>query len=506
MLGQPVSMLLPQVVGFRLEGELPEGSTATDLVLTVTEMLRERGVVGKFVEFYGPGLANLPLADRATIGNMSPEFGSTCAIFPVDAETLRYLEFSGRPAEQIELVEAYTKRAGPLPRRGLRGRHLLRHARARPLDRRALAGRPQAPAGPRRAVERRHGLPGRAGRPGGRQERRPRRQRLAPVLPRERPAGLDGRPGRGRGRRPARARPRLGGRGGRAARERQGVARRRGVRPGGRRGGDRRDHQLHEHLQPLGHARRGHPRPQRGGARPEAQAVGEDLARARLEGRDRLPRPRRAHRAAEASSASTSSATAAPPASATPGPLPGRDLGGDRGRGPHRLLGAVGQPQLRGPHPPRGEDELPRLAAAVRGLRAGRADGPRHRGGPARRGRRRRARLPARPLADAGGGERRDRVGDRVRHVPQELRRGVRGRRELGVAGDPRGRPLRVGRGLHLREAPALLRGHAGRRRRRASTRSRARAGDRPARRQRDHRPHLTGRRDQEGHARRRST
>jgi aconitate hydratase len=112
MLGQPVSMLLPQVVGFRLESGLPEGSTATDLVLTVTEMLRERGVVGKFVEFYGPGLANLPLADRATIGNMSPEFGSTCAIFPVDAETLRYLEFSGRPAEQIELVEAYTREQG----------------------------------------------------------------------------------------------------------------------------------------------------------------------------------------------------------------------------------------------------------------------------------------------------------------------------------------------------------------------------------------------------------
>ena len=112
MLGQPVSMLLPQVVGFRLDGALPEGSTATDLVLTVTERLREKGVVGKFVEFYGPGLAKLPLADRATIGNMSPEFGSTCAIFPIDAETLRYLEFSGRPAEQIELVEAYAREQG----------------------------------------------------------------------------------------------------------------------------------------------------------------------------------------------------------------------------------------------------------------------------------------------------------------------------------------------------------------------------------------------------------
>jgi aconitate hydratase len=112
MLGQPISMLLPQVVGFKMTGELPEGATATDLVLTVTQMLRERGVVSKFVEFYGPGLPNLPLADRATIGNMSPEYGATCGIFPVDAETLRYLEFSGRPKELIELVEAYTKEQG----------------------------------------------------------------------------------------------------------------------------------------------------------------------------------------------------------------------------------------------------------------------------------------------------------------------------------------------------------------------------------------------------------
>ncbi len=112
MLGQPISMLLPQVLGFRLEGELPEGSTATDLVLTVTEILRERGVVGKFVEFFGPGLHTLGLADRATIGNMSPEFGSTCAIFPVDVETLRYLEFTGRPTEQIELVDAYAREQG----------------------------------------------------------------------------------------------------------------------------------------------------------------------------------------------------------------------------------------------------------------------------------------------------------------------------------------------------------------------------------------------------------
>src|SRR3954470_19238741 len=112
MLGQPMSMLIPQVVGFKLRGDLPEGTTATDLVLTVTEMLRRKGVVGKFVEFFGDGVSRLPLADRATIGNMSPEFGSTCAIFPIDRETLRYLEFSGRPREQVERVEAYAKAQG----------------------------------------------------------------------------------------------------------------------------------------------------------------------------------------------------------------------------------------------------------------------------------------------------------------------------------------------------------------------------------------------------------
>jgi len=112
MLGQPVSMLLPQVVGFRLTGKLKEGTTATDLVLTVTEMLRKLGVVGKFVEFYGPGIAELPLADRATIANMAPEYGATCGFFPVDAETLRYLSLTGRSDEQIALVEAYNRAQG----------------------------------------------------------------------------------------------------------------------------------------------------------------------------------------------------------------------------------------------------------------------------------------------------------------------------------------------------------------------------------------------------------
>ena len=112
LLGQPVSMLIPQVVGFRLTGKLAEGATATDLVLTVTELLRRKGVVGKFVEFYGPGIATLPVADRATIGNMAPEYGATVGIFPVDQETLRYLEFTGRPKELVQLVEAYMKEQG----------------------------------------------------------------------------------------------------------------------------------------------------------------------------------------------------------------------------------------------------------------------------------------------------------------------------------------------------------------------------------------------------------
>ncbi len=112
MLGQPISMLIPKVVGFKLRGELPSGATATDLVLTITELLRRHGVVGKFVEFHGEGVAAVPVANRATIGNMSPEFGSTCAIFPIDDETLTYLRLTGRPDEQIALVQAYAKEQG----------------------------------------------------------------------------------------------------------------------------------------------------------------------------------------------------------------------------------------------------------------------------------------------------------------------------------------------------------------------------------------------------------
>jgi aconitase A len=148
MLGQPVTMLIPQVIGFRLEGRLEPGATATDLVLTVTEMLRKKGVVDKFVEFYGDGLGNLPLADRATIANMAPEYGSTCGIFPIDTETVRYLELSGRPRERLELVTAYAKAQGMWREQGAKA---ARYTDELELD---LAKVEPSLAGPRRPQDR----------------------------------------------------------------------------------------------------------------------------------------------------------------------------------------------------------------------------------------------------------------------------------------------------------------------------------------------------------------
>ncbi len=158
MLGQPITMLIPHVIGFKLTGTLKEGTTATDLVLTVTEMLRKKGVVGKFVEFFGDGLAQLPLADRATLGNMSPEFGSTCAIFPIDGETIRYLELSGRDADHIKLIEAYAQGTGTVAPRWRGRRAVHRHARTRHEYGRAEHCRTEATAGPHCAQRCRHDL------------------------------------------------------------------------------------------------------------------------------------------------------------------------------------------------------------------------------------------------------------------------------------------------------------------------------------------------------------
>ncbi len=131
MLGQPIAMLIPDVIGFKLTGKLPEGATATDLVLTVTQMLRRKGVVGKFVEFYGSGLDDLMLADRATIGNMSPEYGATCGFFPIDKVSLDYLRLTGRDPHRIALVEAYARAQGMFRETGQPRPDVHRHAGTR---------------------------------------------------------------------------------------------------------------------------------------------------------------------------------------------------------------------------------------------------------------------------------------------------------------------------------------------------------------------------------------
>ena len=293
MLGQAMSMLIPRVVGFKLGGELPEGATATDLVLTVTQMLREHGVVGKFVEFYGPGIPNTPLADRATIGNMSPEFGSTCAIFPIDAETLRYMEFTGRSKEQIEIVEAYARAQGlwhdenseePTYSETLEldlGDVVPSLAGPkRPQDRVALT---ESKAAFRVALESLLPDP----------EPEPAESRGTDVdeevdesFPASDPPSHNGGGGGPDGSEPAERRHRRpAGRRARGAPRRPHARRRHGDRARPRPRRDRGDHVVHQHLQPVGDDRRGPAGQERRRARPAVQAVGEDLARAGLEGR-----------------------------------------------------------------------------------------------------------------------------------------------------------------------------------------------------------------------------
>ena len=172
MLGQPISMLIPEVLGVRLMGDLPEGATATDLVLTVTELLRKQGVVGKFVEFFGPGLAELTIADRATLGNMSPEYGATIAIFPIDEMTLDYLRLTGRDREQVALVEAYTKAQGLFRTPDSPDAIYTQLDRGRSRDDRAEPRRPAPPAGSRLAQAGQAEVRAGAGRDAGRRRRR----------------------------------------------------------------------------------------------------------------------------------------------------------------------------------------------------------------------------------------------------------------------------------------------------------------------------------------------
>ena len=352
MLGQPVSMLVPQVVGFRLTGKLREGATATDLVLTVTEALRKHGVVGKFVEFFGPGIAELPLADRATIANMAPEYGATCGIFPVDNETLKYLRLTGRTEEHIALVEAYFREQG------------LFHTANAPeaeysstlsLD---LATVEPSVAGPRRPQDRvllsqaaasfEKQLPSLLG-PNGNQEAA--RQMVRWEAEGGHPSGngnVTSSKGAPNGQDSHAAAP-------------TSVKARFGIDPdpylGARLHRHRRHHLLHQHLQPLRHGRR---RPARQESRregPADAAVGQDLARTRLPRRHRLLQQVRPH-----------------PIPRRP-PLPDRRLRlhhlhrqlrpaahrrqqSHRRPLPRRRLGPLRQPQLRGPHLPRSPRKL----------------------------------------------------------------------------------------------------------------------------------------------------
>ena len=199
MLGQPVSMLIPRVVGFKLTGEIQPGVTATDVVLTVTEMLRKHGVVGKFVEFYGEGVAEVPLANRATLGNMSPEFGSTAAIFPIDQETIDYLKFTGRKRRAGRAGRGLRQRAGPVARPQARA-GVLRIPRARPVRGGAVDRRSQAAAGPDPVVGRQVHVPQADPRL---RRRRPRQEGLLQAgrggrrdVPGQRPGGTGERPRR----------------------------------------------------------------------------------------------------------------------------------------------------------------------------------------------------------------------------------------------------------------------------------------------------------------------
>ena len=314
MLGQPVSMLIPRVVGFKLNGDLPEGATATDLVLTITEMLRKHGVVGKFVEFYGPGVSALPLANRATIGNMSPEFGSTIAVFPIDQQTLDYLELTGRSAEQRALVEAYAKEQG------------LWHdpdAEPRFSERLELDLSTVVPslAGPKRPQDRVALSDAKASF----------RAALADYVDEtDAEVGYDesvaesfpasDSPSHESGNGAAAPTDHLGGRRGRTqppVEPGHDHHRRHRVRRRPRRGHDRGDHQLHQHLQPVGDDRCRAAGQERGREGPPAQAVGQDHARARARRSSATTTRSPASRRTSTSSASTSSATAAPPASAT---------------------------------------------------------------------------------------------------------------------------------------------------------------------------------------------
>ncbi len=500
MLGQPVSMLIPRVVGFKLTGEIPPGTTATDVVLTITEKLRKHGVVGKFVEFYGAGVGAVPLANRATIGNMSPEFGSTAAMFPIDEETTKYLRLTGRPEEQVALVEAYAKAQGlwhDADKEPVYSEYLELDLSTvvpsiagpkRPQDRIELS---DAKGSFRKAIHDYVDLS--ADTPHTNVDEASEESFPASDPPSisyvDEDADVDvvaalESAAEGSSGRPSKPTPvstteygdfvldhgavviaaitsctntsnpsvMLGA----ALLARNAVNRGLTVKPWVKTTMAPGSQVVTDYYE-------------KAGLWPYLEKLGLRPGRLRLHHLYRQLRP-----------------------------VAGGDLrGGQRGR-PDGGLGAVRQPQLRGPDQPGREDELPGLSPAGDRLRAGRHDGLRLRDPAARPGHRRHRRLPEGHLAEPAGDPGDDGLLDQQGDVRLQLRRRVRRRRALEVAAHPGGQDLRVGPGVDLRPQAPVLRRHAGAAGPGDGHRRRPGAGQ--ARRFGDHRPHLAGRRDQGRH------
>ena len=482
MLGEAISMLVPQVVGFRLHGALPEGATATDLVLTVTQILRQTGVVGKFVEYFGHGLVGLPLADRATIGNMSPEYGATCGFFPVDDETLRYLRLTGRSEDKVALVEAYCKENG-----------LWHDPDEQPtysqvveLD---LSTVEPSIAGPRRPQDR---IP-----------LRDARNAFSAALPSfgvaEGNGAVDEAEAESMDASDALALT--------ATVERTAV-----------------ELTIDGETVEIDHGavviaaitsctNTSNPAVMIGAGLLAKKAVERGLVRKPWVKTSLAPGSKVVTEYYEKAGLTTylealgfnTVGYGCTTCIGNSGPLPEEVSQAVVARRPRRLRRALGQPQLRGPHPSRGEGELPGLAAARRRLRPRRADGHRHHDRAARpRPAQRRAGLPGRHLAVACRGARDDGERDRTRHVPRHLRERLRGGGRLARAAGADRRAVRLGGHLHLRAPAAVLRRHGSSRR--DDLRHQRRALPGLDRRLGHDRPHLAGRLDQGRLARRPAT
>ncbi len=430
MLGQPISMLIPKVVGFRLTGQLPQSTTATDLVLTITEILRKHGVVGKFVEFHGDGVGQVPVANRATIGNMSPEFGSTCAIFPIDEATIEYLRLTGRPEAQLDLVEKYAKAQGLWhdPDRELRFSEELT------LD---LSTVVPSIAGPKR--------------PQDKIELANAKTAFRDALPAYTGAANGSFPASDPG-------------------ETEDIRATHPVKVTLEDGTETTIDHGHVVIAAITSCTNtSNPYVMIGAALLAKKAVEKGLARKPWVKTTLAPGSKVVMDYYERAGlipyldklGFNLVGYGCTTCIGNSGPAPAGDQRRrQRGR-PHRGERPVRQQELRGPHQPRRQDELPGVPAPRRRLRPGRHDG--HRPGPraARHRQRGQAGLPRRHLAVTGRGH--QRRGERCprRHVHRRLRRRLQGRRQLARPERPHRRHVRVGRGLHLRPPPAVLRRHA---------------------------------------------